>query len=296
MKKITYQQSERYDSLPPFDEPKWIVDAADYGLAAPLLEGYKFPDQLTLVGTLKPIWAHGNVVGSYHANDQISYASVGLYAAQAALARIEWVAQWVEHSDGGVDSLADVLSFGLDFACQKTNKQAHYHLPSYEHPGYWLETNNTTEPVWSWGGVYHLGCHLADIKQRYFSLLPGEIGYGEIGYGETDCGEMGASKRLHANTLLAFVASINPRYQTLCDDFGDVSANVGVSDEMSAAAIFQPKSLLNHIQFGSIRYFLPDVIDSVGYQSADVVDYEPHSGRLKLLFLRRNYVNTTEKS
>jgi hypothetical protein len=86
-------------------------------------------------------------------------------------------------------------------------------------------------------------------------------------------------QKKQANTKITWVSSVNPEAQRLCG-----------SNE--TAPFSKPMNFLNHIQFGSITYFLPHVMDLVGYQSTDVLDYDAENGRVKLLFLRRNHGNT----
>ncbi len=267
MKTLTYQQT----ISPPmpvldFDAPMWMFGAGD-GLVSAELEEFHFPDRITIVGTLKPYYVDASVTGHYQDNSGTLFSSAQLYGDRSALSRIEWIADWIEQPDGAAESLVDPLIWGMDFAFQEKNITACYTLPSVEHPGFWKATQSIVEPVWSWGGVYTPGCVLADIKPRYFSILPGGV--------KNDGG------RKTADTKIAQVSSINPRYQVLC----------GATDDESAQAIFQPMSLLNHIQFGSIHYALPNAEDAGGYQSADVLDYDPANSRVKLLFLRRNHGN-----
>jgi len=282
MRTVTYQQANTTPrSVPVFDAPKWML--GHDGLAASDLEEFEFPDRVIIAGTLKPYYAAHRTTGCYVNNSGTVFAPVPLYDEHAALARIEWVADWIEHPDGVIEAagmhadasqaLAKPLVWGMDFVTQTTHITADYLLPSDGKSGFWQTTRSMIEPVWSWGGMYHPGCPLADIKPRYFSLLPGAVH------------NHGGQK--HADTKIEWVPSINPRQQRLLGACGGEA-----SDEESAAAIFQPMSLLNHIQFGSIPYALPNMTDAVGYQSADVLDYDAHNGRVKLLFLRRKHGNT----
>jgi hypothetical protein len=265
MKTLTYQQTMvPTRPVPVFDAPTWQLGYGDYGLTSLTLEEFQFPDRIVIVGTLTPHYVEESVTGCYQDDSGTAFAPVSLYSDHTAVSRIEWIADWVENPDGAAEAMEEPLKWGLDFAFQKKNIVTRYSLPSVEHPGFWNATQSTLEPVWSWGGVSS-GRTLMDIKPRYFSLLPE--------------GVQSSSGTKIANTKIAQVSSINPRYQVLCD----------ASDTMSAEAIFQPMSLLNHIQFGSIVYFLPHVTDSVGYQSADVLDYDPQNGRVKILFLRSKH-------
>jgi hypothetical protein len=262
MKTLMYQQTISPPTpVPVFDAPTWIFGAG--GLVSPDLEEFHFPDRITIVGTLKPYYVETGVTGRYQDNSGTVFEAAQLYGDCSALSRIEWVADWIEQSDGGLEALAEPITWGMDFTHQTKDIVACYTLPSVEHPGFWKATQSIVEPVWSWGGAYAPGCALADIKPRYFSILPGGV--------KNDGG------RNIADTKVAYVSSINPRYQVLC----------GATDDESAQAIFQPMSFLNHVQFGSITYTLPNVVDDVGYQSADVLDYDVQNGRVKILFLRR---------
>ena len=272
MKTLTYQQTTAQPmSVPTFDPPIWTLGRSD-GVTSCALEEFHFPDRVIIVGTLKPYYVETTVTGHYQDNSGAAFSHVPLYGDRAALSRIEWVADWIEQHDGAVEELEDPLVWGMDFVVQEKNITACYTLPSVEHPGFWNITNSVIEPVWSWGGMYAPGCALADIKPKYFSLLPS--------------GVKNHSGVKMTETKIAWVSSINPRYQKLYESF-ECEAN----DEMSAEVIFQPMSLLNHIQFGSITYVAPHVTDLVGYQSADALDYDPENGRVKLLFLRRNHGN-----
>lgn len=265
MRTLNYQQTTRPPMpVPIFDAPTWMFGAVD-GLVSPDLEEFHFPDRIIIVGTLKPYYVESDAVGHYQDNSGTVFGLVPLYGDRSALSRIEWVADWIEQADGAAESLVDPLIWGMDFAHQEKSIVACYTLPSVEHPGFWKATQSSVEPVWPWGGMYALGCSLADIKPRYFSILPGGV--------KNDGG------RKTADTKIAQVSSINPRYQVLC----------GATDDESAQAIFQPMSFLNHVQFGAIRYALPNIVDDAGYQSTDVVDYDPANGRVKILFLRRNH-------
>jgi hypothetical protein len=286
-----------------FDVPQWVIGPSDVGLASPMLEEFKFPDCLTLVGTLKPIWVDVPAMGCYRDNSGAAFVPTTLYRDRSALARIEWIADWQEGTDGGAHALFEPFSFAMDFAFQHKNVISQYHLPSYEHPGFWHATGKTIEPVWSWGGVYYPGCALVDIKQRYFSISPDGAQRRELNNVHDQAKDsQGAQGGTHdegsINTKIVWFSTINPRSQKLCDAVGTnwAAADVALHEAETASAIFQPMSLLNHIQFGSIQYFLPHVTDSIGYQSADVVDYDAQNGRVKLLFLRRNHGNTITKS
>ncbi|MES2252813.1 MAG: hypothetical protein V4482_03905 [Pseudomonadota bacterium] len=274
MRTVMYQQTITPPLLvPDFDAPKWTFGHSD-GLTVPDLEEFHFPDRVIIVGTLKPYYAELGTTGCYFNNSGTVFSPVSLYG-EPALARIEWVADWIEHADGGIEAgmseaMEKPLIWGMDFMTQDKNLMTGYMLPNAEHSGFWQATQSMIEPVWSWGGMYHGACALADIKPRYFSLLPGVV--------------QNVGGRKTADTKIEWVSSINPRYQRLLGSFGG-----DVSDEESAAAIFQPMSLLNHIQFGSITYSMPNVTDAVGYQSADVLDYDAQNGRVKLLFLRRKH-------
>lgn len=267
MRTLTYQQTMRPPMpVPAFDAPTWMFGSGD-GLVSPDLEEFHFPDRLTIVGTLKPYYVESGATGHYQDNSGTVFSAAHLYGDRVALSRIEWSADWIEEPDGAVESLAVPFVWRMDFAHQEKNIIACYTLPSVEHPGFWKATQSIVEPVWSWGGTYTPESALADIKPRYFSILPGGV--------KNDGG------RKTADTKIACVSSINPRYQVLCD----------ATDEESAHAIFGPMSLLNHIQFGSITYSMPDAVDDVGYQSADVLDYDVQNGRVKILFLRRKHGN-----
>ena len=275
MKTLTYQQTIAPPQLvPSFDAPTWMLGHGDHSEISAELEEFQFPDRVIIVGTLTPHYAESSVTGCYQDDSDTLFLSAFLYGENYALSRIEWTANWIEKSDGAVEEMLDPLTWGMDFAVQHKNVVAQYTLPSDERPGFWHATQSTVEPVWSWGGVYSHGCALTTIKTRYFSLLPGGV--------QTD------GAHTCADTKIAWLSSINPHYQKLCGSDG-----CDATDEETAAAIFQPMSLLNHIQFGSIMYFLPDVADAVGYQSSDVLDYDPQNGRVKLLFLRRNHDNST---
>jgi hypothetical protein len=297
MKTFSYEQTPSpFVPMPAFDVPKWVIGSGESDLAQPLLEEFKFPDKIVLVGTLRPIWVDAAVKGCYSDDGGSQFVPISLYRECSALARIEWVADWQEGLDGGTESLTKPFVFSMDFIFQQNDVLAQYRLPSYEHPGFWALTGKSLEPVWSWGGAYRPGCALVDIRQRYFSLTPDGAQRGQpVGHQDShqDSRHAGATQiatqvGTKIATKIAWVSSLNPHYQKLCD--------ATATDKTSASAIFQPMSLLNHIQFGSIRYFLPHVNDSVGYQSADVVDYDPQNGRVKLLFLRRNHGNTAKKS
>lgn len=267
MKTLTYQQTISPPMpVPIFDEPTWMFGSGN-GLVSPDLEEFHFPDRITIVGTLKPYYVETGLTGRYQDNSGTAFSAAPLCGDCTALSRIEWEADWIEQSDGAAEALAAPFVWGMDFAYQEKNITACYTLPSVEHPGFWKETQSIVEPVWSWGGMYRDGSALADIKPRYFSILPGGV--------KDDGG------RNVADTKIAYVSSINPRYQVLC----------GATDDESAQAIFGPMSLLNHVQFGSVVYSVPDALDDVGYQSADVLDYDPANGRVKILFLRRKYGN-----
>lgn len=277
MKTVNYQQT--MSPLIPvavFDTPSWVLGQTDFGFVTPSLEEFQFPDRITIVGTLKPYYVDAMATGRYQDDSGTAFAAVQLYGDHSALSRIEWVAEWIEQSEGAVESLTDPLVWRMDFAVQRKNITACYTLPSVEHPGFWNATQSVIEPVWSWGGMYSQGCALADIKPKYFSLVPG--------------GAKNEGGRKVADTKIAWLSSINPRYQKL---YG--SAGQDATDEETAQAIFQPMSVLNHIQFGSISYFLPHVEDSVGYQSTNVLDYDPQNGRVKVLFLRRKHGNCITK-
>lgn len=267
MKTVTYQQTKiAGQPVVNFDEPLWLLSAGD-GFVSPDLEEFHFPDRLIIAGTLKPYYVESNVKGHYQDNSGTVFSSTQIYENGAALSRIEWVADWVEQPDGALEVLESPFVWGMDFNYHKHNSVACYTLPNVEQPGFWKETESIIEPVWPWGGVYTPGCALADIKPRYFSILPG--------------GVRNENGRKVADTHIAKMGTINPRYQVLC----------GASDDESAHAIFQPVSFLNHIQFGSICYALPNVQDGAGYLSSDVVDYDPANGKVKILFLRRKSVH-----
>lgn len=267
MKTMTYQQTKAAGSrVPIFDEPLWLLGAGD-GFVPNDLEEFHFSDRITVVGTLKPCYVESKVTGHYQDNSGMIFSSAPLYDDGVVLSRIEWVADWIEQPDGAAEALEVPFVWGMDFKYHKQNIVACYTLPSIEQPGFWKETQSIVEPVWSWGGVYTPGCALGDIRLRYFSVLPGGV--------KNDNG------RKIADTQIAKMGAINPRYQVLC----------GATDAESAQINFQPVSFLNHIQFGSIHYSLPHVVDDVGYRSSEVVDYDAANGRVKILFLRRNHGN-----
>ncbi|MDP3372573.1 MAG: hypothetical protein Q8S21_06790 [Candidatus Paracaedibacteraceae bacterium] len=266
MRTITYQQNS-YASLllPSFDEPKWVLGQQNHDVL-PELDEFEFPDRLAIVGTLKSYWIHSNATGLYIDDSDVHFIASSLYEDQRALSRIEWISDWLEKPGGGLEPLPNPLIWGMDFNIQQENITAHYRVPQGKQCGFWKETGSLVEPVWPWGGVYYPGCALSEIRSQYFSLM---------------------SKGVHnndgiqqANTKITWLSSVNPQSQKLC---GMTDAEMDVS--------LNPISFLNHIQFGSITYFLPHVLDSIGYQSADVLDYDALNGRVKLLFLRRNYGN-----
>lgn len=270
MRTITYQQNSYVPLLlPSFDEPKWILGQQNHDALSDLDE-FSFPDRLVIVGTLKPQWVNSNATGLYVDDSDTHFMGTPLYEDNYALSRIEWSSDWIERPDGGVELLAVPLVWGMDFCIQQKNIIAHYSVPQTGQSGFWKETGSLMDPVWPWGGVYYQGCLLSEIRPQYFSLMSKGVHHN------------GAMRQ--ANTKILWFSSVNMQTQMLC----------GASDTKIKLSV-QPMSFLNHIQFGSIIYFLPHVIDSIGYQSADVLDYDPLNGRVKLLFLRRNHGNHSTK-
>lgn len=244
MRTITYQTTTAPPKLIPFyDAPSWKMGQSSDDSSMTCLDEVKFEDRLVIVGTLKPIWKPSHAIGEYRDHGDVQFLPVPLYENGQALERIEWIAQWIETLNGGIEALSEPFSWGIDFNIQTENVTTYDKGPLL------------------WGGVYYLGCALSEIRQNYFTLSPDRIqtfgtskrGYTKINWHETTAGQHAQHEQVDDQSCMTFQ---------------------------------------NHIQFGSLVYFMPDVGDSIGYQSTEVLDYDPENGRIKLLFLRRNHGNT----
>ncbi len=265
MKTIIYQRDgDTPSSFLSYDCPIWELGNTRDSLATVEAEEFTFPDQIIMIGTLKPYWVESCATGQFCDNSGERFSPTPLYNSSiTTLRRIEWHAEWIENDKGACEALKIPFAWGANFGVQDRSIISDYVLPTQDRlgiwqPGIWQQTGSVLEPVWSLGGFYQSGCALDAIKPMYVRLCPDE-----------------------SQTCLQLTSTINQACQIHCGAMGDF--------EKDDATLSSPMTLMNHIQFGSIHYFLPNLDDSIGYQSSRVLDYDPLHVRVKLLFLRRNH-------
>jgi hypothetical protein len=259
MKTITYQRDGGILSpVLPYDCPMWELGNTHDSLAIVEAEEFTFPDQIIIIGTLKPFWVESSATGHFRNNSGDQFSPTPFYNSMSALRRIEWHAEWIEKDKGACEAISEPFVWGVNFGVQDQPIVSDYALPTHERSGIWQQTGSSLEPIWSWGGYYQPGCALDAIKPMYVRLCPDG-----------------------SQTCLQWISVINPLYHVLCGAAGDF--------EKEGGSTLSSMTLMNHFQFGSIHYFPPNLNDSIGYQSTRVLDYDPTHARVKLLFLRRHH-------
>jgi hypothetical protein len=201
------------------------------------------------------------VMAFYHDNCGQNYKPVALYDQNHAISGLEIWAEHLETSDGNILKQIDKTLCCMNFTTQTEPIHVHFSLPDANQTGVWRETMSHLIPVYAYGGFYQKGCGLDEIRPVYCDV----------------------SVTAHQQTIIHLRNHFRDEQAYKICGLDHPIPNYPIP---KTSQYNHPLSLLNHIQLGSFRYDFETEGIVVSYRSALVMDYDPHTLQIKILFIK----------